>query len=280
LKVLENRKGIMNHKLIITILLFTLLGIFCSGCDTNVISGESRLMFYTEAQEIEIGSKYAPEIEKEMGGKIDNPQLQSYINNIGQKIVSVSHKPDMKFYFSALNDEQTNAFALPGGYVFITRGMLEKLSTEAQLAGILGHEITHIVARHSMAAMSRDGLVSAALSAASSAANAPAGVSTVASVTQQIIGMGFSRENEVEADKTGMDYMYKAGYDPYGMVETMEILESLHSGGRQIEFFSTHPIPENRRQYLLERINTKYSNLSNLKKGRTEYETSVLKRLK
>ena len=270
----------MNNKLIITILLFATLGIFCSGCDTNVISGESRLMFYTEAQEIEIGSKYAPEIEKEMGGRINDPQLQSYINRIGQKIVAVSHRSDLKFSFAALNDEQTNAFALPGGYVFITRGMLEKLSTEAQLAGILGHEITHVVARHSMAAMSRDGLISAALSAASSAANAPAGVSTVASVTQQIIGMGFSRDNEEQADKTGMDYMYKAGYDPYGMVETMEILQRLDSSGQQIEFFSTHPIPENRRQYLLERINTNYPNLSNLKKGRAEYETSVLKKLR
>ena len=270
----------MNNKLIITISLFALLGIFCSGCDTNVISGESRLMLYTEAEEIEIGSKYAPEIEKEMGGKIADPQLQSYINNIGQKIVAVSHRPDLKFYFAALNDKQTNAFALPGGYVFITKGMLEKLSTEAQLAGILGHEITHVVARHSMAAMSRDGLVSAALSAASSAANAPAGVSTIAGVTQQIIGMSFSRENEVEADKTGMDYMYKAGYDPYGMVETMEILQSLSAGGQQIEFFSTHPIPENRKQYLLERISSNYHDMSNLQKGQTEYGNSVLKRLK
>ena len=264
----------------IMIMVLGVLGVFFCGCDTNVISGESRLMFYSEADEIEIGSKYAPEIEKEMGGKIDDPQLQSYIDRVGQKIALVSHKPDMKFYFSALNDKQTNAFALPGGYVFITRGMLEKLSTEAQLAGILGHEITHIVARHSMAAMSREGLVSTALSAASSAANTPAAVSAVASVTQQMIGMSFSRSNEVEADTTGMDYMYKAGYDPYGMVETMEILQSLSSGGQQIEFFSTHPIPENRRQYLLERIKTNYHNLANLQKGQTEYETSVLKKLK
>ncbi len=269
----------MNKKLVITILLFAVFGVFCSGCDTNVVSGKSRLMFYSEADEIEIGSKYAPEIEKQMGGQIKDEQLQNYIDLVGQRIAHVSHRPDMKFYFVALNDKQTNAFALPGGYIFITKGMLEKLSTEAQLAGILGHEITHVVARHSMEAMSRDGLVSAALSAASSAANVPAGVSTVTSVTQQIIGMGFSRSNEEEADKTGMDYMYKAGYDPYGMIETMEILQSLNSGG-QIEFFSTHPIPENRRQYLLERINTNYHNLSNLKKGRNEYETSVLKRLR
>lgn len=267
----------MNKKLVITILLFGVLAIFCNGCDTNAVSGKSRLMLYSEADELEIGSNYAPEIEKEMGGRIDNPQLQSYISSVGQKIVAVSHKPDMKYYFTALNDDQTNAFALPGGYVFITRGMLEKLSTEAQLAGILGHELTHVVARHSMAAMSRDGLVSAALSAASSATDVP-GASAVAGVTQQLIGMSFSRDHEEEADKIGLDYMYKAGYDPYGMIETMDILQSLDSGG-QIEFFSTHPIPKNRRQYLLERIST-YPNLSNLKKGRTEYENSVLKILK
>jgi len=269
----------MNKKLVITFLLFAVFGVFCSGCDVNPVSGEQRLMLLSPEQDIEIGSKYAPEIEKQMGGRIDDPQLQSYINRIGQRLAAVSHKPYMKFSFVALNDKQTNAFALPGGYIFITKGMLSKLSTEAQLAGILGHEITHVVARHSSAAMSREIGISILLSAASATTNTPAGAETVANMTRQIIGMGYSRRDEVEADTTGMDYMYKAGYDPYGMVETMEILQSLNSGG-QIEFFSTHPIPENRRQYLLERINTNYRNLSNLKKGRTEYENSVLKRLR
>ncbi|HPS54688.1 MAG TPA: M48 family metallopeptidase [Sedimentisphaerales bacterium] len=269
----------MNWKIIVTILLFVVLGFCCNGCDVNPISGESRMNFISPEEEVEIGSKYAPEIEKEMGGRINDPQLQSYIDSVGQRIAAVSHKPNIKFSFAAVVDEQTNAFALPGGYVFITKGMLSKLSTEAQLAGILGHEITHVVASHSAVSMSREIGISVLLSAASATMNTPAGAETVANLTTQIIGMSYSRKDEVEADKTGMDYMYKAGYDPYGMIETMEILQSLNSGG-QIEFFSTHPIPEHRREYLLEKISSDYPNLANLKKGGSEYETSVLKKLK
>ena len=126
----------------------------CSGCMDNPITGERELMFFPEEQDLEIGRAYAPEIEKQLGGRIKDEQLQNYINDIGQKISRYSHKPSWEYHFTVLNHDMVNAFALPGGYIFITRGMLEKLKTEAQLAGILAHETVHVVARDTSNAMS------------------------------------------------------------------------------------------------------------------------------
>ena len=112
-------------------------------------------MLISESQELEIGKTYAPEIEKQMGGRIRNEAIQNYIDSVGQKVARVSHRPDLHYHFTALNHKSINAFALPGGYVFITKGMLEKLDNESELAGVLAHETTHIVARHSAEAMSR-----------------------------------------------------------------------------------------------------------------------------
>lgn len=114
----------------------------CTGCAINPVTGEEQLMLISEQQDIEIGRKFAPEVEKQMGGRIANESLQNYVDSVGQRIARVSHKPDLEYHFSAVEDKSINAMALPGGYVFITRGMLEKLMTEAQLAGILAHEIT------------------------------------------------------------------------------------------------------------------------------------------
>ena len=129
------------------LILYLILSL-CVGCAINPITGEEQLMLIPQHQDIVIGRKYAPEVEKQMGGRIADEGLQNYITDVGHKLVLVSHKPGLEYHFVALESESINALALPGGYVFITKGMLKKLTTEAQLAAILAHEIVHVVARH------------------------------------------------------------------------------------------------------------------------------------
>ena len=271
----------MNKKLTKPILaaLFCVLSVMLfTGCAVNPITGQDELMLFGQGHDVEIGKTYAPQIEKEMGGRIADEQLQNYIDHVGQTVARVSHSPGIKYSFVALEDETVNAFALHGGYLFITRGMLEKLQTEAQLAGILAHEIVHVVARDTSAAMSREIGIGILLTTATPS-DAGQGVLLARDIARQIIGLGYSRQDERTADLGGMDYMVHAGYDPYGMVESMQMLEELNEF-RPIEFFSTHPNPENRVDYLTARIQAYYTNLSAAKVGREDYQRLVLVKLK
>lgn len=251
---------------------------FFTGCVVNPITGEEELMLIPEQQDIAIGKKYAPEVEKQMGGRIANANLQNYIDRVGQAIARVSHKRNFEYHFVALQHESVNAFALPGGYVFITKGMLAKLTTEAQLAAILGHEVTHIVARDVSVAMSRQIGIGLLLSAVTSE-KTPRGVLTAANLTRQILDLQYSREDEKDADIGGLDYMVRAGYNPYAMVETMQMLQN-QQRTRPVEFFSTHPNPENRIAYLTQEIQAKYYNLEGLKIGKDDYHRNILSALK
>jgi predicted Zn-dependent protease len=262
----------MLRKLIFLIILFIVL--FCIGCVTNPITGQDQFMLISEEQEIEIGSKYAPEVEKQSGGRIPDPKLQNYINNIGQRLASVSHRPNLDYQFTAVNDKSVNAFALPGGFIFITKGMLSKLQTESQLAGILSHEITHVVARHSAEVMSQQIGINILLSSVTSE-KTPNGVLTAVDMTHRILSLSYSREQERQADLGGLNYMVKAGYNPRGIVETMEILQR-QNNIKQIEFFSTHPSHQNRIEYLIEQIGTYYQQTGNLLTGKEEYQKNVL----
>ena len=252
---------------------------FClfTGCAVNPITGEEELMLFPEEQDIAIGRQYAPEIEKQMGGRIPDPALQNYIDSVGQSVARVSYKPYLEYSFVALNDKSINALALPGGAVFVTKGMLEKLDSEAQLAAILAHEITHIVARDVSNAMSNQIGINLVLSAVTSK-KTPQSVLTIADLAQQIIGLRYSRKDEQEADLGGLNYMVAAGYNPYGMVETIQMLQNLNQT-RPIEFLSSHPSPENRIGYLTQAIQTKYYNLAGLKIAKEDYYKSVRTRL-
>ena len=258
----------------------TIFLILCliAGCAVNPITGQEELMLIGKNQDLEIGRKYAPEIEKQMGGSIKNEALQNYINTVGQKIAAVSHRMGWEYHFAALEHDSLNAFALPGGYVFITKGMLKELQTEAQLAAILGHEVGHIVARDTAALMSRQIGMNLLLTAAASQTSSQ-GAITAAQLATQIIGLKFSREDERDADLAGLGYMVRAGYDPYGMVETMQMLERKNTI-RPIEFFSTHPSPANRMTYLRARIQARYRNIEGLKVAKEQYSSAVLKYLK
>ncbi|MFZ2147337.1 MAG: M48 family metallopeptidase [Sedimentisphaerales bacterium] len=262
------------------LLILSLALCLSTGCAVNPITGEEELMFISENQDIEIGREYAPEIEKQLGGKIDNPSLQNYIDSVGQRIVRISHRPDWEYHFTAVEHKMVNAVALPGGHVFVTKGMLEKLTTEAQLAALLAHEIVHITARHSSAAISRQMGLSFVLFGLSAAAgaNIPQDAARAAGLALQLIGLKYSRVQERQADVAGLDYMVVAGYNPYGAVELMQMLED-QDKVRPVEFLSSHPSPENRIIYLNARIQTRYDNPEGLRIGKNAYRSAVLDHL-
>jgi predicted Zn-dependent protease len=256
----------------------TLLGMvltaLLAGCAVNPVTGDEELMFFGPDKDVELGRKYAPEIEKALGGRFPDENLQSYVNRVGQRMARVCHRPDLAYHFTAVREKGINAFAIPGGYVYITSGLLEKLDSEAQLAAILGHEVGHVVARDTLVAMSRQ-IGMTALVAAAAIGDAPGDVTRAASFISGVLSLQYSRDDEKDADLVGLSYMVQAGYDPNGMVETMRVLQELQTV-RPIEFFSTHPNPESRIAYLEERIGGRYAMFSELKKGKDEYKQNVL----
>lgn len=248
------------------------------GCAVNPVTGEEELMFFSPEEDVKLGRRYAPEIEAALEGRIPDENVQSYVHRVGQRIARVCHRPDLAYHFTAVDEEAVNAIAVPGGYIYITKGLLKELTSEAQLAAVLAHEVGHVVARDTMAAMSRQ-LGMTALVAAAHASGAPSDATQAAGFITAVLSLQYSREDEKDADLTGLSYMVQAGYDPQGMVETMQTLQDLQTL-RPIEFFSTHPNPESRIAYIEERIARRYARLGQLKRGQEDYETAVRERLK
>jgi predicted Zn-dependent protease len=235
------------------IALFSIISYFGSKQD-NPITGETQYINITPEQEIALGLQAAPQMAAEFGGEDENANDQAIVDQVGNNILqnSPAGKSPYQFDFHLLDDAQTiNAFALPGGQVFITRALYDKLQTEGELAGVLGHEIGHVVARHSAEQIAKtqltEGLTGAAVIAAYDPDNpASANSAQVAMLIGQLINLKFGRDDELEADKFGVCFMNDTGYDPNEMVSVMQVLEAASSGNQPPEFFSTHPSPANR----------------------------------
>jgi len=212
----------------------------------NPITGEKQHLNITEQQEIALGMQAAPEMAQQHGGLHSDEQAQ------------------YPFEFHLLADPQTvNAFALPGGQVFITAALFSRLQTEGQLAGILGHEIGHVVARHSAQRIAQQQLtqgLTGAVVLATYDPNNPRSQRTaqVAMVVGQLVNMKYGREDELQSDRLGVRFMAGAGYDPQALIGVMKILEEASGGARQPEFFSTHPNPENRIERIQEAIQEEF----------------------
>jgi predicted Zn-dependent protease len=206
----------------------------------------------TPEQEVALGLRSAPEMAQQFGGEDPDPAAQRFVQEVGRRVQSRSRasQTPYEFHFELLADPETvNAFALPGGPVFITRGLYKRLQNEGQLAGVLGHEIGHVVGRHSSEQMAKSQLaqtlVGAAGVAASDSGHGQEAVQIGAFVAQ-MAQLRYGRQDELQADTLGVDFMSEAGYDPRGMVEVMKILESASGGQRAPEFMSSHPDPGNR----------------------------------
>ncbi len=222
---------------------------------TNATTGERQHIGISPSQEIALGLQAAPQMANQYGGLSTDEKGQALVERVGESVLSRSTagKSPYRFQFHLLADKQTiNAFALPGGQVFVTDGLLHRLRSEGQLAGVLAHEITHVVGRHSAEHLAKQeltqGLTGAAVLATYDPNNPSSrGSAAVAAAVGSLINLRFGREDELEADRRGVQFMSEAGYDPKSMVGVMEVLkEAGGSRGRSPEFFSTHPNPENR----------------------------------
>jgi beta-barrel assembly-enhancing protease len=243
----------------VIIALFAIITYFSSTSE-NPLTGEKQRVAMTPEQEINLGYKSAPEMAAQMGGVSRNAQAVALVQRVGETLVkqSVAAKSPYKFSFHVLADPKTvNAFALPGGPIFITEGLLRQLKTEAELAGVLGHEIAHVIARHSSERLAKQQLTQGLIGALV----VGSGDFTTAQIGQMVggmINMKYGREDEIESDTLGIRIMGEAGYDPRGMVRVMEVLAKASGGSRQPEFMSTHPAPENRSERIKEAIAKQY----------------------
>jgi predicted Zn-dependent protease len=217
----------------------------CANTEENPYTGKEQAISLTTEEEIAIGLQSAPQMAQEYGGLYPDDRLQAYVDMVGQKLVdnTVARETPYQYDFHLLADQETiNAFALPGGQIFITYALLSKLDTEDQLAGVLGHEVGHVLGRHSAERIANSEFWQTLSQGASVGADAG---SVVAGIGQNVL-LGNGREDELESDDLGVRFMIKAGYDPYEMIEVMQILKAAAGPSRAPEFQSTHPDPDNR----------------------------------
>ena len=224
-----------------------------AGCAVNPVTGKEELVLISEEQEIALGEENYPITTQMSGGLFQDDGLQRYVDEVGQRIASFSHRPDLRYEFNVVNSSEINAYALPGGKISITRGLLIDLENEDQLAAVLAHEIGHVAARHSAAQITRTILARAAL------AGLGALIERMDVRNRRLYHLGstyaatlmllkYSRDQERQADYLGLEYMSRAGYNPLGMLQVMEILRRRgeRTPSRLEALFRSHPLTEER----------------------------------
>ncbi|MBX3083650.1 MAG: M48 family metalloprotease [Anaerolineae bacterium] len=253
----SNSSGGLGIRLIIGLVIAVISVLSYLGSQTyNPVVGENQHLSLTPEQEIALGLQSAPEMVQEFGGVDPDSNAQATVDAIGAKLVNSSKAKDTpwQFEFTVLGDPETiNAFALPGGPVFITEALLSRLQTEDQIAGVLSHEIVHVLARHSAQQIAKSDLTNGLLGAVS-VASGDASTTQTAAMVAQLVNMKYGRDDETQADTIGICLMIDAQYDPNAMVEVMQILEQASGGSQQPEWFSTHPSPQNRIQNIKQAI--------------------------
>ncbi|MBL8310551.1 MAG: M48 family metallopeptidase [Burkholderiales bacterium] len=241
---------------------FSLLSYFGSS-SVNPITGEKQhIGGMSQKDEVAMGLQSAPQMAAQMGGLTQDARARQLVAAVGAKVVaqSVAAKSGYPFKFHTLADPRTvNAFALPGGQVFITMALLSRLETEGQLAGVLGHEVGHVLARHSAERIAKDQLTQGLTGAFAMGAGSM-DAAQVARVVGQMTMLSYGRDDELEADALGLRLMAEAGYDPRALIKVMQILERASGGSRQPEFASSHPSPANRVQKINEALARAFPN--------------------
>ena len=224
--------------------------LFALSCAVNPVTGKKELSLISEGQEISLGAETDKEIRVQYGIYHD-PSLEKYVRRVGEELVPHTHRPHLTYHFSVLDTPVVNAFAVPGGYVYVTRGILVLMNSEAELAAVLGHELGHINARHSVRRMSKLILVQLGLSVGGALSETFAKISGVASLSIQLLFLKYSRDDEREADRLGVEYSRKSGFNPGKMVDffaSLQRLGDLSKGASLPGFLSTHPLNQERIQ--------------------------------
>jgi predicted Zn-dependent protease len=224
---------------------FVCLGLVASlACATNPVTGKRELSFLSEAQEIAIGQQSDAEVRRDMG-VYDDPELQRYVSDIGDRLAKLSHRPRLPWQFTVVDHSAINAFALPGGYIYITRGILPYLDDEAELAGVLGHEIAHVTARHAAQQYTRATGGTLGLIALGIFVPATQPFGDLASMGLSLAFLKYGREDENESDRIGMEYATQGGWDPRGVPGFLGTLAKVNETSERgvPNWLSTHPEP-------------------------------------
>lgn len=225
------------------------LALLAAGCTVNPATGRREFTLVSADQEKQIGREGFPATIAEYG-KYDDGRLAAYVDSIGQRLAKVSELPDLDWHFTVLDDPVVNAFAMPGGYIYITRGILAHLNSEAQLAGVLGHEIAHVTARHSARQITQQQLAGLGLGLANLFSSSFRRYSGAAEQALGLLMLKYGRDDENQADALGIRYAAAAGWDPREIPATYEMLARIgeKSGSRLPFYLSTHPDPGDRQQ--------------------------------
>jgi predicted Zn-dependent protease len=234
--------------------------VYWSQSDQNPITGEKQHVGLSEDQEIVLGLQAEPEVMQEFGGLHPDPAAQARVERIGRRLLASieqtlstqGRKNPYPFKFHLLRDPKTvNAFALPGGQVFVTFALYSQLETDGQLAGVIGHEMGHVLSRHGAQQMAKQQL-GQGLAGAAGVAGGTQDSARIAQEVAQLVSLKYSRAHELEADRWGVRLSAAARYDPRAMFGVMKVLDRLSQGGGQPEMLSTHPKPANRVAYIEE----------------------------
>lgn len=217
-------------------------------CSVNPVTGKSQLMFMSEAQEVQLGKQYDPQVLATFG-EYKNDALLAFITQKGNEMARISHRPKLEYHFKILDSPVVNAFAVPGGYIYFTRGILAQFNSEAELIGVLGHEMGHVTARHSASQQTKQQLGQLLLIGGMIASEKFAQYAQEAMQGMQLLFLKFSRDNERESDRLGVEYMSKIGYDARKMGDFFQVLNKMSMAedqGGVPTFMSTHPDPGDR----------------------------------
>ncbi len=221
------------------------------ACATNPVTGESQFTLMSEAQELQVGTEMDGEVRREMG-LYAAPELQQYVEGVGRRLAAVSHRPDLPWHFAVVDQPAVNAFALPGGYIYLTRGILPFLDSEAEMAGVLGHEVGHVTARHAAEQYTKATSAGASLAVLSILVPEARPYQGLAETAFGVLFLKYGRDDELQADRLGAEYAAGAGWDPRGvagMLTTLSRLDEAASTARGVPgWLSTHPDPANRVQ--------------------------------
>src|SRR5256712_1374494 len=249
------------------------LAVFAAGCAVNPATGSRQLMLVSESQEIALGRDYDQQVAASIGVYPDS-ELQRYIQQFGARLAATSERPNLPWSFRVVDDPVVNAFALPGGFIYVTRGILAHLSSEADWVGGGAHELAPVPARHSASQMTKQQLAQVGLVVGSIASSEFGRYAGLASQALGVLFLKYSRDNERQADDLGLRYMRRVNYDPREMPHVFEMLARVsqaQGGGRVPEWLATHPDPENRRGRIEQEIAALPQNFTGAAVNRDDY---------
>jgi predicted Zn-dependent protease len=265
----------MTRRLVLTSLLVPTLamGAGLGSCARNPVTGKSELSLVSESQEIQMGQQAAQEVAQTIG-LYDDANAQAYVAEVGKPIAAKSERPNLPWEFHVVDDASVNAFALPGGFIYVTRGLMTSINDEAEFATVVGHEIGHVTNRHSVQMISKSQLATLGLGIGSILSSDIAKFGQLASAGLQVLFLKYSRNAENQADQAGFRYALNQGYDVREMskvFETLDRISQASGGGKLPEWLATHPDPGNRIKHIETMLDTVHVDLSRAKVNRDGY---------